>query len=135
MDVDHHEEEGTAAARVWEAAGGYAPTAGIREAVLGLIHVMENLADPSKLGGGIATAFVATVYGVGAANPLFLTLGNKIKMKIKQETGMRFMLIAGLEGIASGENPFAEYKPLADNTTPERQAKNRRVELLVVMND
>ncbi|MEX5214372.1 MAG: flagellar motor protein [Nitrospiraceae bacterium] len=105
VEVEHHEEEGTAAAKVWEAAGGYAPTVGILGAVLGLIHVMENLADPSKLGSGIATAFVATVYGVGAANLFFLPLGNKIKLKIKQETGMRMMLITGLVGIASGDNP------------------------------
>ena len=58
-EVEHHEEEGVTAAKIWEAAGGYAPTVGILGAVLGLIHVMENLADPSKLGGGIAVAFVA----------------------------------------------------------------------------
>lgn len=71
IEVEHHEEEGVHAAKVWEAAGGYAPTVGILGAVLGLIHVMENLADPSKLGGGIAVAFVATVYGVGLANLFF----------------------------------------------------------------
>jgi chemotaxis protein MotA len=113
VEVEHHEEEGTAAAKVWEAAGGYAPTVGILGAVLGLIHVMENLADPSKLGSGIATAFVATVYGVGAANLFFLPLGNKIKMKIKQETGIRMMLITGLVGIASGENPRQLEEKLA----------------------
>src|SRR5262245_21943323 len=74
IEVEHHEEEGMLAAKVWEAAGGYAPTIGILGAVLGLIHVMENLADPSKLGSGIAVAFVATIYGVGAANLFFLPL-------------------------------------------------------------
>ncbi|HZS11035.1 MAG TPA: flagellar motor protein, partial [Nitrospirales bacterium] len=77
LEVEHHEEEGVTAAKVWEAAGGYAPTVGILGAVLGLIHVMENLADPSKLGSGIATAFVATIYGVGSANILFLPIANK----------------------------------------------------------
>jgi len=105
IEVEHHEEEGLLAAKVWEAAGGYAPTVGILGAVLGLIHVMENLADPSKLGGGIAVAFVATVYGVGAANLFFLPLANKIKMKLKEEAGSRNMVIMGLVGLAQGENP------------------------------
>ncbi|OQW35760.1 MAG: flagellar motor protein MotA [Nitrospira sp. SG-bin1] len=105
IEVEHHEEEGVMAAKVWEAAGGYAPTVGILGAVLGLIHVMENLADPSKLGSGIAVAFVATVYGVGAANLLFLPLANKIKMKLKAEAGGRNLVIMGLVGLAQGENP------------------------------
>jgi len=104
-ETEHEEEEGLTAAKVWEAAGGYAPTLGILGAVLGLIHVMENLADPSKLGGGIAVAFVATVYGVGSANLFFLPLGNKIKLKIKQEAAARAMIITGLVGLAQGENP------------------------------
>lgn len=105
IEVEHQEEEGIMAAKVWEAAGGYAPTVGILGAVLGLIHVMENLADPSKLGGGIAVAFVATVYGVGAANLFFLPLANKIKFKLKEEAGSRTMVIMGLVGLAQGENP------------------------------
>ena len=105
IEVEHHEEEGVVAAKVWEAAGGYAPTVGILGAVLGLIHVMENLADPSKLGGGIAVAFVATVYGVGAANLFFLPLANKIKYKLKEEAASRNMIIMGLVGLAQGENP------------------------------
>lgn len=105
IEVEHHEEQGVIAAKVWEAAGGYAPTVGIIGAVLGLIHVMENLADPSKLGGGIAVAFVATVYGVGAANLFFLPLANKIKLKLKEEAGSRNLIIMGLAGLAQGENP------------------------------
>ncbi|WP_447977016.1 flagellar motor protein [Candidatus Nitrospira bockiana] len=105
VEVMHHEEEAITAAKVWDAAGGYAPTVGILGAVLGLIHVMENLADPSKLGSGIAVAFVATVYGVGAANLFFLPLGNKIKWKIKQDTAAKEMLVAGLVGVAQGDNP------------------------------
>ncbi|MDE3225683.1 MAG: flagellar motor protein [Nitrospirota bacterium] len=105
IEVEHEEEEGMTAAKVWEAAGGYSPTVGILGAVLGLIHVMENLADPSKLGGGIAVAFVATVYGVGAANLFFLPLANKIKLKLKGMTTARTMMIEGLVGLAQGENP------------------------------
>lgn len=104
-EAEHQQEAGLTAAKVWEAAGGYAPTVGILGAVLGLIHVMENLADPSKLGSGIATAFVATVYGVGSANLLFLPVANKIKLKLKAEAGLRAMLTMGLVGLAQGENP------------------------------
>lgn len=105
IDVEQHEEHGVLAAKVWEAAGGYAPTVGILGAVLGLIHVMENLADPSKLGGGIAVAFVATIYGVGAANLFFLPFANKIKFKIKEESSARNVIVQGLVGLAQGENP------------------------------
>lgn len=105
IEVEHHEEAGMQAAKVWEAAGGYAPTVGILGAVLGLIHVMENLADPSKLGGGIAVAFVATVYGVGLANLFFLPFANKIKFKLKEESSARNIIIMGLVGLAQGENP------------------------------
>ncbi|MER3424538.1 MAG: flagellar motor protein [Nitrospiraceae bacterium] len=104
-EVEHTEEEGLIAAKVWESAGGYSPTIGILGAVLGLIHVMENLTDPSKLGSGIAVAFVATVYGVGAANLFFLPLGNKIKLKHKREASMRRMIVIGLVGVAQGDNP------------------------------
>ncbi|MCS6304551.1 MAG: flagellar motor protein [Nitrospira sp.] len=105
IEVEHHEEQGMMAAKVWEAAGGYAPTIGILGAVLGLIHVMESLADPSKLGSGIAVAFVATIYGVGAANLFFLPIANKIKLKLKEEAGGRNLVIMGLVGLAHGENP------------------------------
>lgn len=93
------------AARIWEAAGGYAPTIGILGAVLGLIHVMENLSDPAKLGSGIAVAFVATVYGVGLANLVFLPVANKLKAIIAQQVMMREILVDGLAAIARGENP------------------------------
>jgi chemotaxis protein MotA len=93
------------AARVWDAAGGYAPTVGILGAVLGLIHVMENLSDPSRLGSGIAVAFVATIYGVGLANLVFLPIAGRLKLMIGRETFKRELLIEALCAIASGENP------------------------------
>ncbi|MCA1978751.1 MAG: flagellar motor protein [Thiobacillus sp.] len=93
------------AARVWEIAGGYSPTLGILGAVLGLIHVMENLSDPSKLGTGIAVAFVATIYGVGLANLVFLPIANKIKFSIARRVAEREILCDGLIGIAQGDNP------------------------------
>ncbi len=72
---------------------------------MGLIHVMENLSDPSKLGGGIAVAFVATIYGVGSANLLFLPVANKLRALIGHQVTVREMLIEGLGSIANGENP------------------------------
>lgn len=105
LDIESYEEHARAAARIWEAAGGYAPTFGILGAVLGLIHVMENLTDPSKLGAGIAIAFVATIYGVGGANLFFLPIANKLKYYIALEVRRREMLAEGLYSIANGENP------------------------------
>jgi chemotaxis protein MotA len=93
------------AAKIWSAAGGYAPTVGILGAVLGLIHVMENLSDPSKLGSGIAVAFVATIYGVGLANLIFLPISNKLKALIQNEMMRREMLLNAWVSIASGDHP------------------------------
>ena len=105
VEIGAAEQYQRQAARIWEAAGGYAPTIGILGAVLGLIHVMENLSDPAKLGSGIAVAFVATVYGVGLANLIFLPIANKLKAIIAQNVVMREMLVDGLVAIANGENP------------------------------
>lgn len=105
LEINAFEARYRAAARVWEAAGGYAPTVGIIGAVMGLIQVMENLTDPARLGAGIAVAFVATIYGVGLANLVFLPIANKIKALVARDVSMREMLIEGLVGIANGENP------------------------------
>jgi len=105
VEVEMFEEEFASAGKVYDALGGYAPTVGIIGAVLGLIHVMENLADPSALGSGIAVAFVATVYGVAAANLFFLPFGGKIKGKVKELVMIRNMTIEGLVSLAQGENP------------------------------
>ena len=105
LEINAFEARYRAAARVWEAAGGYAPTGGILGAVMGLIQVMENLTDPARLGAGIAVAFVATIYGVGLANLVFLPIANKIKALVARDVSMREMLIEGLVGIANGENP------------------------------
>lgn len=105
VDLITQEDRDLQASKVFEAMGGYSPTIGIIGAVMGLIHVMGNLADPSKLGAGIATAFVATIYGVGAANLLFLPVANKLKSTIKANSSQREMIIEGLIAIADGENP------------------------------
>jgi chemotaxis protein MotA len=104
-EIATYEERLRLCARIWEAAGGYAPTIGILGAVMGLIHVMENLTDPSKLGGGIAVAFVATIYGVGSANLLFLPVSKKLLAHVARLVRIREMLVDGLIGIANGENP------------------------------
>ncbi len=106
MEADMHfyEVQQRNAAKIWTAAGGYSPTIGILGAVLGLIHVMENLSDPSKLGSGIAVAFVATIYGVGLANLVFLPISHKLKALIQQEMARREMLLKAWVSIASGEN-------------------------------
>ena len=105
VEIGTYEQEMKLAARIWEAAGGYSPTIGILGAVMGLIHVMENLSDPSKLGAGIAVAFVATIYGVGLANLVFLPIANKLKAHINRLVVQREMVVDGLVGIANGDNP------------------------------
>jgi chemotaxis protein MotA len=100
------EEDQGRAAKVFESAGGFAPTIGIIGAVLGLIHVMENLNNPADLGSGIAIAFVATVYGVGSANLLFLPIAKKIMNNLRQEIYLREIIIEGALGIQAGKNPY-----------------------------
>ncbi len=102
MELEEH--HGTAAAKVWESAGGYCPTIGILGAVLGLIHVMGNLDKPELLGGGIAVAFIGTVYGVGFANLLFMPLGNRLKKIVAHDAETRNMVLMGVVGIAAGVN-------------------------------
>lgn len=93
------------AVQFYESMGGYAPTIGIIGAVMGLIHVMRHLADPSELGPGIAIAFVATIYGVAFANLFLLPVANKLKACIKQQSQFRELMIEGIVAIADGENP------------------------------
>jgi chemotaxis protein MotA len=107
LDVELSSMEHTEiqAAKVYEAMGGYAPTIGIIGAVVGLIHVMQNLANPELLGAGIATAFVATIYGVGFANLLFLPIANKLKSQAYYLIQAKEMMMEGITAIAEGENP------------------------------
>jgi chemotaxis protein MotA len=107
LDLDLYREHNLRSAHVFESMGGYSPTIGILGAVLGLIHAMSNLADPQLLGQGIATAFVATIYGVGFANLIYLPVANKIKAIVHQQTMYREMMTEGLIAIALAENPHA----------------------------
>ncbi len=105
LEISNLEEEAEQPIKFWQAAGGYSPTIGILGAVLGLIHVMENLTDPSKLGGGIAVAFVATVYGVGLANLVYLPMSGKLKLKAKAQLVSKEIMLVGVISILEGENP------------------------------
>jgi chemotaxis protein MotA len=107
LDLDIYREHNLRSANLFESMGGYSPTIGILGAVLGLIHAMNNLAEPSLLGQGIATAFIATIYGVGFANLIYLPIANKIRAIIHQQTMYREMILEGLVSIADGENPHA----------------------------
>lgn len=98
-------------ARIYDAMGGYSPTIGIIGAVLGLIQALSNISDPDLLGLGIATAFVATIYGVGFANIVFIPIGNKLKNVVQQQSLYRELIIEGLVSIAQGQNPrLIEHK-------------------------
>lgn len=105
LELHGEETQDLAATRVFEGMGIYAPTLGIVGAVLGLMAVMQNLADPSKLGTGIAAAFTATVYGIASANLLFLPMANKLRSVVARRSGERELVIEGLIAIAQGENP------------------------------
>lgn len=105
IEVDNNEVYHRQAANVFESMGGYSPTIGIMGAVLGLIQVMRNLADPTELGLGIAVAFVATIYGVGFANLLFLPIANKLKFCVYEKIREDEMLIEGIMALADGDNP------------------------------
>jgi len=105
VDLDATEEFDKQAVKVFETLGIYAPTLGIVGAVMGLMAVMQNLNEPDKLGPGIAAAFVATIYGIGSANLLFLPMAGKLDKAIKSQSQTREMFIDGLISIAEGENP------------------------------
>jgi chemotaxis protein MotA len=131
LAIAQEEEHGEDQAKAFEAAGGYAPTVGIIGAVLGLIHVMSNLSDIAKVGAGIAAAFVATIYGVAVANILFLPLGGRIKLKVRELAQTREMVLTGILAIQSGMNPklvrdrLSEYlheKPAAKKAGGEAPA-------------
>ena len=103
-EVSAYEFNQRQAARIWESAAGYAPTIGILGAVLGLIHVMENLSDPARLGAGIAVAFVSTVYGVGLANLFFFPVGNKLKAIVADQVAQYEILTLVFHDIATGDH-------------------------------
>ena len=104
--LSQNEQEVHNAAKVYESFGGYSPTLGIIGAVLGLIQVMQNLSDPSKLGAGIAVAFVATIYGLFAANLVMIPLGTRIKFIYQDVFLYKNMIVEGVLSIQAGESPI-----------------------------
>lgn len=105
IDSQSRIDSDLAAAHVFKSMGGYAPTIGILGAVIGLIQVMGNLADPNELGAGIATAFVATIYGVGFANLLFLPIADRLRSHVQDSLSNDELFIEGLIAVAEGEHP------------------------------
>ncbi|HEX5657103.1 MAG TPA: flagellar motor protein [Polyangiales bacterium] len=119
--IEHYEDDKEQLARVWEAAGGYAPTIGIIGAVLGLIHVMQSLADVNAVGKGIAVAFVATIYGVSFANLLLLPVAAKLKHKLREETKRLELMMEGALAIQEGMNPSLIREKLSSFYQEERK--------------
>ncbi len=105
LELFSEETRGESEAKVFESAGGYAPTIGIIGAVLGLIQVMKHLEDIEAVGHGIAVAFVATVYGVALANIVFLPIANKLKIRLQQSIYIKEFLLEGAIGVAEGLHP------------------------------
>jgi chemotaxis protein MotA len=124
LDVENQARRAAAEvpADVLETAAGYTPTLGILGAVLGLIRVMQNLGEPSKLGIGIAVAFVATVYGVAAANLLLLPLATKLRARARDEAVHREVIIEGMVALQEGLNPRLIEQQLRSYVTPARTA-------------
>jgi chemotaxis protein MotA len=118
-EIRQEEEKQLGGAKLFMDAGGFAPTIGIIGAVLGLIHVMGNLTDTSKLGGGIAIAFVATLYGVGSANLVFIPIANKLKRIVQEDVKLKEMVLAGALSIVSGYNPYIIEEQLKPYLTAE----------------
>ncbi|MEC0267630.1 motility protein A, partial [Paenibacillus anseongense] len=110
MDAIEHQVDNMA--KIFEAGGGYAPTMGIIGTVMGLIHVLGNLEDPSSLGPAIAVAFTATLYGVMSANLIYLPLATKIKVRGKEMVAEMELMLEGILALQAGENPQLIKKKL-----------------------
>lgn len=119
-EIKLNERRKNAAAKVWADAGGFAPTMGIIGAVLGLIQVMANITDTSALGHGIAVAFVATVYGVGSANLLFIPISNKMRAMIRHRSETELMILEGAIAVHGGSSPFIIEQRLRSFATNPR---------------
>jgi chemotaxis protein MotA len=126
VESDARREYAEAPADVLETAAGYTPTLGILGAVLGLIHVMQSLSDPSKLGSGIAVAFVATVYGVATANLLLLPLATKLRGVARRAALTRELIIEGITAVQDGLNPRVIEQKLRGFLVVSEQDGSRR---------
>jgi chemotaxis protein MotA len=129
LELNNQSEREEQVPQVFESAGGFAPTIGIIGAVLGLIQVMQHLDKIDEVGRGIAVAFVATIYGVGSANLLYLPVSGKMKIRIREEQIIREMTLEGVASILEGMNPhMLETKLLSylvdAESSPEKQMEN-----------
>ncbi len=120
-EIDGLAQRHAAKADVFTTAGGFAPTLGILGTVMGLVHVLENLSSPSELGHSIATAFLATLYGVGSANLIYLPVANKLKELSAEELAYREMLVEAILSIQAGDNPRLLAEKLEVFLPPERR--------------
>jgi chemotaxis protein MotA len=124
-EVDGMAARHAASAAPFEKAGGFAPTMGIIGTVLGLVHVLENLAAPSTLGPSISSAFLATLMGVGAANVIFLPIANRLKAISAEEVELRMMTLEGILSLQAGDNPRLVADKLMSYLPPaEREAED-----------
>jgi chemotaxis protein MotA len=130
IDIALSEHAAESEAKVWESAGGYAPTIGIIGAVMGLIQVMKHLEDIKEVGHGIAVAFVATVYGVGLANIFFLPAANKLKARMRESSLRKDMVLEGVVGILEGLNPTLIRMKLEAYQGPPVAAKKSKAAAL-----
>lgn len=112
LEMDSIEQQNEGMTKMFESAGGYSPTMGIIGTVMGLIHVLGNLEDPSALGPAIAVAFTATLYGVMAANVIYLPIGNKIRIRSKEQISQMELMLEGILALQAGENPQLIKKKL-----------------------
>lgn len=112
LELDSLEQKHEGYAKIFESAGGYAPTMGIIGTVMGLIHVLGSLTEPTELGPAIAVAFIATLYGVASANLIFLPIASKIRARSESEVYTMEMLLQGIMAIQNGENPQLVRKKL-----------------------
>ena len=131
LEITMMEQSGEAEAKVFEAAGGYSPTIGIIGAVLGLMQVMKNLANIEEVGHGIATAFVATVYGVAIANIFLLPAGNKLKARVHEEVRIRELALEGILSVVEGLNPKLIKTKLEAYAPPKAAAEKKKAKAKV----
>ncbi|MHB8158390.1 MAG: flagellar motor protein [Desulfocucumaceae bacterium] len=130
MEVELYaiEERHHTGSSIFETAGGYAPTMGIIGTVMGLVHVLGNMSDPESLGPSIATAFMATLYGIGSANILWLPLGSKLANLNKKESNLRMLMIEGIVSLQAGYNPILIRERLSAFLNPDNREQEKGVE-------
>lgn len=128
LEIDNEAEHSEKIAQVFESAGGFAPTIGIIGAVLGLIQVMQHLENIDEVGKGIAVAFVATIYGVGSANLVFLPSAGKLKIKGREDQVLREMTLEGVISILEGMNPRILETKLLGYLVQHKKEKDQRAQ-------